>query len=324
MIKFVLKISFAFALVFILSCSEDFNPFGEFRDNYVVTAILKSDTTYQTIFLSHNYLPPDGFDPYSNTVDPSIQGADIRVWIGDSVYVFRDTSVVREDTTRYKTPFYFYYNNQFAIPVNQNIEIEVLLQDGRRLRASSQTPGEITFSDESDVVIPAVGSDLVKFKWNQQAEGSFYSPKLTIRYKKNENGTIVEKLKEVPINYIRKNGIFEPVFPEPSNKSIVIYQLDAITRALNEISEGDPNKQNYSIYQKPVFDLAAFDLNLSRYVSSTNQTFDDLTVTVNESDYTNIEGGLGIFGSYNKATYTTIKFVGSYIQSFGYNLILDE
>jgi virulence-associated protein VapD len=62
-------------------------------------------------------------------------------------------------------------------------------------------------------------------------------------------------------------------------------------------------------------------MNLSRYVSSTNQAFDDLTVTVNEADFTNVEGGLGIFGAYVNKIYDNIQFQENYIESFGYNFI---
>jgi len=274
--------------------------------------------------LSHNYLPPDGFDPYSNTVDPAIAGADIRVWLGDSVYIFSDSSVARIDSSRYGTPFNFYYNTKFKIPPKQNIEVEVLLQNGVRLRAASQAPDEVLFKKQSDVIIPAVNSNLVKFIWAPQVEGTFFSPKLKIRYIQNVNGINVEKLKDVPVKYVQRNGNLEPVFPEPSSSSIIFYQLDAITRALEEISEGDPNKSNYTVHQSLIFDVVAFDLNLSRYVSSTNQPFDDLTVTVNESDYTNIKGGLGIFGSYIKSNYPTIRFLPDYIESFGYKFLFDE
>ncbi len=306
-----------------ISCDDSIDPFGEFQDNYALTCILKSDTTFQIATLSHNYRG-DGFDPFGNTDDPSIIGADIRVWLGDSVYVFRDTSVARIDASRYTTPFNFYYNNKFIIEPNENLEIEVLLQNGRRLKSYSRSPGEIFFDDESDVIIPAVSSELVKFIWNQQDEGSFFSPQLTIRYFQNVNGNTEDKLKIVPIKYAEKNGALIPLFPQPSNKTTIIYELDAISRALEEISDGDPNKDNYTILQSPAFELIAFDLSLSRYVSSTNQTFDDLTVTVNESDFTNVEGGLGVFGSYTKKNYDRIKFQPGYIESFGYNFLFDN
>jgi hypothetical protein len=302
------------------SCSDSFNPIAEFKEDYVLTCIIKSDSSFQIATLSHSY-SGEGNDPALNTEDPSIIGADIRVWIGDSVYVFRDSSIVRTEPSRYGTHFNFYYNNSFIISPNENIEIEALLQNGRRLKASATAPDRIIFNSESDVIIPAVGSNLVRFIWDQQVEGMFFSPQLTIRYKQNEGGMMVEKFKIIPIEYTQQNGEEIPVYPKPSDKTYVNYQLDAISRALEEISESDPEKENYSIYEKPIFTLFAFDMNLSRYVSATNQTFDDLTVTVNESDFTNIEGGLGVFGSYIDKTYDNIIFQKIYIQSFGYNFI---
>lgn len=306
-----------------ISCTEEFEPFGEFRDNYVLTSLLNGDSTYQVAALSHIY-KAESFDPYDNTTDPAIIGADLRVWLGDSVYLFRDSSITRDDTSRYNTHFNFYYNDKLSINVNQIIEVEVLLQNGRRLKSSSKTPGSIIFEDESSVIIPPVGSELVNFSWKAHTEGTFFSPKFYIRYLQNVDGVIVEKLKMVPKKYVEESGSFHPVYPEPSNKINIIYTLDAVTRALDEISDGDPNKQNYTVLQTPLFKLSVFDLSLSRYISSSDQSFDDLTVTVNESDFTNIEGGLGIFGSFLSKNYERIKFQSSYIESFGYNFLLDD
>jgi len=270
-------LSYIFCITLLVySCSDSFNPYGEFREDYVLTCILKSDSSFQIATLSHSYRG-EGNDPSSNTEDPSIIG----------------------EPSRYDTPFHFYYNSNFTVSPFENIEIEAVLQDGIRLKASSRASGNISFTSESDIIIPAAGgSNLVRFFWDQQDEGMFFSPQLAFRYRQNENGNMIEKIKIVPIEYKQQNGEEILIYPEPSNKTNVNYQLDAISKALEEISENDPDKGNYSIYEKPIFTLFAFDMNLSRYVSSTNQAFDDLTVTVNESDYTNIEGGLGVFGSY--------------------------
>jgi hypothetical protein len=319
--KFLILI--IFIVLISISCNDSFDPFGDIQENYALTCILKSDTTFQVAALSHNYRG-NGFDPFGNTDDPSVIGADIRVWLGDSVYVFQDTSISRTDTSRYATPFDFYYNNMFIIEPDENLEIEVLLQNGRRLKAFSKAPGEIFFDNQSAVIIPSVNSELVKFIWNQQVEGTFYSAQLTIRYLQNVNGNSIAKFKKVPIKYVEQNTDLVPIFPQPSNSTTIIYELDAVSRALQEISAGDPNKDNYTILQNPAFELIALDLNLSRYVSSTNQTFDDLTVTVNESDFSNIEGGLGVFGSYTKKNYNRIRFQPGYIESFGYNFLFEN
>ena len=309
-----------FISIFLISCEEDFNPYGEYVEKYAFTCILKSDESSQTATLFKSYRP-DGFDPYTYTTDPSVKGADIRVWYNDSVFVFRDTSVTREDTTRYKTPFSFYYNDKFTVSNRKTIELEVLLPNGRRLRSSSITPGQIVFDNNSEVVIPPVGKNIVQITWNTLDEGTYFYPRLAVRYKQTINGEIVEKVKEMPVQYLNQENGVVPVFPGYSSASTIVYNLDAITKALEEISGGDPDKQNYSVYQRLSFELIAFDLPASRYISSTGGTIDDLTVSVDVADYTNIEGGFGLFASYSKKNYTKLRFLQNYIESFGYNFI---
>jgi hypothetical protein len=319
-----IKLLIISSLVFIfLSCEEDFNPYGEYFERYAFTCILKSDQNYQAATLFRSYRP-DGYDPYTYTEDPSVIGADIRVWYNDSVFVFRDSSVARVDTSRYKTPFKFYYNDEFRVGNRKTIELEVLLPNGKRLRSSSVTPGQIQFDDDSDVIVPAGGKSIIQIIWNTLDDGTFFAPRMAIRYKQNINGEIVDKIKDVPYKYVNQGGIQVPVYPAPSASATIVYDLSAITKTLEEISAGDPNKQNYSILQKIIFSVAAFDIPTSRYVSSTGGTIDDLTVSVDVSDYTNIEGGFGLFGSYSKRDYTRLRFMEDYIESFGYNFIFEN
>jgi hypothetical protein len=319
MIKLRLMIIFI-TIITVVSCNEDFNPYGEFVEKYAFTCILKSDANYQTATLFRSYRP-DGFDPYSYTTDPSVTGADVRIWYNDSVFVFKDSSVARQDTSRYKTPFSFYYNNQFRIENRKTIEMEVLLPNGRRLRSSSITPSQINFDNKSDVTIPAGTKNIIQIFWNSVDEGIFFLPKLSIRYKQNINGEIVNKTKEVPQRYVFQSDEPIPVYPSANSALTVVYDLNAIARTLQEISEGDPQKQNYSIYENLGFEVIAFDIPTTRYISSTGGSVDDLTVSVDVADYTNVEGGFGLFGSYSKRDYTRLRFLQDYIDSFGYNFI---
>jgi hypothetical protein len=311
-----------FSIPVFISCDADFSPYSEFQEKYSLTCILRSDTTFQTAILSHNYLA-DQPDPNSYTNDPSIVGADVRVWYNDSVYVLSDSSETRTDSSRYKEPFRYYYNNHFIINPNEEIEIEVLLPNGRRLYSFSVTPKDIIFSDGSDVIIPPVNSDFVNFIWLASEQGAYFSPKFEIKYLQVVNGIQVLKTIEVPIKYVTRNGNLTPLYPEASNRTNIVYSMESIALTLEKIAEGDPDKQNYSVFQTPLFKLLAFDAALSRYTSSTSQSLDDLTVTLNTADYTNINGGFGIFGSYIKKNYSSIKFQQNFIESFGYNFIFD-
>ena len=199
------------SIPFFISCDAEFSPYAEFKETYSLTCLLRSDTTFQTAVLSHNYLPAQP-DPNSYTNDPSIIGADIRVWYDDSVYVFRDSSETRTDSSRYTGPFRYYYNNDFKISPKENIEIEVLLPNGRRLFASSVTPKAIIFTEGSDVIIPPVNSDFVNFVWIANEQGAYFSPKFEIKYLQIINGTSEIKTIEVPLKYVSENRLMHCIW----------------------------------------------------------------------------------------------------------------
>jgi len=321
--KFFRLMMFILAGLLLISCEEDFNPYGDYVERYAFTCILKNTGNYQAATLFRSYRP-EAFDPNTYTEDPFVAGADIRVWYNDSVFVFSDTSVTRTDTSRYKTPFSFYYNDKFSIGSRKTIELEVLLPNGKRLRSSSVTPAQIIYDDNSDVIIPPGIKSVVQITWNTLDEGTYFSPAMTIRYRQNINGESVEKTKDVPVKYVSQGNGLVAVYPAPSAATNIVFELDAVRRALEEISQGDAQKQNYSVYQNIIFKVAAFDMPASRYLSSTGGTIDDLTVSVDVADYTNIEGGFGLFGSYIVRDYERLRFLENYIESFGYNFIVEN
>lgn len=204
-------------VLFFLSCEENFSPYGQFQEKYILTCVLRGDTTLQTATLSHSYMPDDA-DPLNYNEDPDIVGADIRVWYEDSVYIFKDTTTTRVDTSRYSSPFRYYYNNRFKLLNTRSIKIEVLLQNGRRLRAASVTPAEIVFNSNSSVIIPPVNSDLVQFFWDVLEVGTYFSPRFEIKYLHNVDGIIEKKSIEVPLKYENKDGILSPVYPQSSSR----------------------------------------------------------------------------------------------------------
>lgn len=309
--------------LFFLSCEEDFSPYGEFRENYILTCVLRSDTAYQTATLSRSYFTGTN-DPFDNEIDPSIRFADVRVWYEDSVYVLHDSTSTRTDTSRYKTPESFYVTNRFKITQNKPIEIEVLLQNGRRLKAKSVTPKDILFTNLSDVLIPPVYGNIISIYWSNGNTNGFYLPKLFIRYTKRVGNISTLHHHEVPIRYTLLNGTEHPVYPQPSNQLAIVFNMHVISRALNEIKMLQDENVKISIHEKLEVKVAVLDENLTRYASSTSKTFDDLTVRVNETDYTNINGGLGIFGSFLVKEYDRLRFQENYIKSLGLTFLKDN
>ncbi len=302
----------------IASCNENLNPFGEQKEVYVLNCVLKQNSNFQSAYLSQGYFV-DNFDPYSDTLDHTLDNSHIRIWFEDSVKIFSDTLLYSESTNSNITS---YFHNDFSLTPNTDYEIEAVFNDGRKLRAKTTTPKTIRFLGTSDKIIPPEESNNVSVRWITVDEQSYIASRFTFLYYKNENGTDVKYVKEVPRAVILVDGQHQPFYPEPASTNGITVQMNAFDFALNEISEGDPNKANYTILAF-VLELLVYDRNLSSYYASKTELGEGFSISVNSTDYTNIEGGKGIFGSFIQQRYA-IKFTHDYIRSFGYTPGLKE
>ena len=305
-------IIFCSALFF--SCNENFSPFDEYQERYIFDCILRGDTTLQVATVARTYTT-GGFDPYQNTEDPFISGADMRIWYKDSVYRFYDTSIVRQDTSRYKSPMNIYLNRRFKVEPDESIELEVMLPNGRRLKSSTKTAGKVTFSDSSAIFISSE-EKYVNIFWVSTSIGNYFQTKFKIIYYKKEGDQNTRYEKEIPLKY--ENNL--PVPFTPSKMPLVSIDINTIKQAFREIAGDDPNKASYSILIHPEFTVASFDDALCKYYSTSTETFSSLTITLDETDYSNIQGGYGIFSSFTSTKYQQLKFADELITSFGYKI----
>ncbi len=306
----------------IISCDDQVNPKTDFKEVYALNCVIKGDTSYQVVTISRSY-DVNGYDPMTNTSDPFITGATVKVFYNDSVFVFRDTSVARTDDPRYTSPIHFYYNQKLRPQETNPISIQAVLPDGKVLTANSQTYSlNLFYFNNGSSVIPAEGlfNYGVQFNWNYLVETNvsdaifYYAPELTILYAKIVNGARVEMQKKVPMYYANDQLPLYP--PVQANINSIRFENDAIDKAMAEISQDDANKQNY-IIEKATFRLFVLDKNLAVYYAAQKTFLDEFSIRFNQPDFTNINGGLGIFGTYNvKQLDLSIK--DSYILSFGY------
>jgi hypothetical protein len=308
-VLFVITITMTSLLV--SSCEESFSPKADFQEKYILYCIINIDSSKQTATLLKSY-DVDGFNPYLNTESSFVSDAEIMIRQKDQVFFMMDTSAVIEGVSRYRSPIDFYYLENFSTLINDSIEIVATLPTGKKLYGIAKAPDRITFDGTSDRILPPAEKNLFTFLWDGPTSSRWYLPKLQFYYTLNG----VTKTKEIPITYKLENGIWNPVYPAISNTNYVNFTVAALDSVFKEISEGDPNKSDYKILGAKL-SLLVFNESLSNYYSTTNGFLDDFTIILDESDYTNIDGGLGIFGIYRQQQ-TGAVFTEAYIQSFGY------
>lgn len=92
----------------------------------------------------------------------------------------------------------------------------------------------------------------------------------------------------------------------------------ALSIGMNQISEGIDDKSRINIVNA-CFEIKLCDLMLGTY-SSAAQTFEDeFDIRISETNFTNINGGFGIFGTYISETFDLL-LTPEYVNSFGYKL----
>lgn len=312
--------TFIISLSFILySCEQNVDPKAPFRERYIFNLIIRGDTSYQIATLTTNYTVA-GIDPYENQVDPSIKNADIRIWYKDEVYKMRDTTISRQDTSRYKSPLNFYYLTNFK-PVSETpVDIKVELNNGRILTAFTKIPSKLNI-DSVDLNIPSDDKPNFSYVWKNNLEGNYYSYRFRFFYTVNEGNKVIWYIKEVPLTYIKSGDKYNPFFPTISKNTAVFYDNSSLDSAMVQISKDDWDKSKYEI-KRAEFEVLIFDKPLSDYYSSTHGYLDDYSIRVDESDYTNINGGYGIFASYLNQK-IVVKFKEKYVRAFGYKYGFD-
>jgi hypothetical protein len=313
--KYILILTLLALSLINYSCDQSINPNAPFRERFILNGIIKSDTSYQIVTLTHSY-QPDGLSPLDYTDDPAIKNADVNIYYDNKLYRMRDTVVARVNSSRYSDSVKYYYNPDLKPGPGKVVEIDALLPNGLLLQSESMTPPvpDFGFFDyKNDKLIPPSFGTTLKINW--QGIGNFlYAPHIAIDY--YVKGDTLPHQQEVPLFYYSDGGNLKPVYPTPIRKTFLELDLETINQALNEIPSGGRPKSDYSITDMK-FELLIYDEYLSTYYSSVKQGLDGFTVKLDNPDYSNIKGGLGIFGSYIKTSYT-IGFKPSFLQSLGF------
>lgn len=311
----------AVSSILFLSCEENFSPKGEFEQKYALTCVIRGDTALQVAAIYGNY-NVEGYDPSVFDGNTAYDGADIRLWYQDTVYVFKDSVVSNPNLPDSNFRFYYLDNFKPEAP-GEPMEIEAMLKNGKRLRASCETPSRLLFDlNETSNTIPAVNTPTVNIFWKTEDVNNFYIARIKVKYIQNVNGINVHRWLELPKRLLRNDDNEIPIYPTPSKIYSISYDQDAIDFAMRSISDNVPNKNSITLSTLAIIEVLSLEENLTRYYSSTLED-NNYTVRVNETDYSNVEGGFGIFGSLNKST-KKISLLASYIESFGYNVLYEN
>ncbi len=319
--------------LYVASCKNDFNINGPVEDVYMFNCILRNDTSVQYALISKNYFTDNGTVPAPNSIEQNIKGFIIKIYTNDSVFVMRDTTIQVAYSGNINQVNCYYVKNLIMNP-GQVIRIEAAGPDGNILKSTIQVPqiSYVNFSPNfPQIYRPADPKEFLPgyqtkpyYSWNwvgatEESTTILSLPQLEVYYKKYDAGTLVDKKVLIPLvlyYIIDKDGNVIPVQVDLSFNRSCITSLEAVNKVMQDISGNDPYKENY-IITKVVFSVISLDPVLTKYYSANNTYSESFTVKLRQTDFSNIEGGKGLFGIYYKFA-NPLVVDSFYVKSFGY------
>jgi hypothetical protein len=220
-----------------------------------------------------------------------------------------------------------YYVKNLIMNPGKVIRIEAAAPDGNTVKSTILVP-HISYNNDLSKNFPPMDSMGYQTKpnyvwnWNSATDANttiLCLPQLEVYYKKYEDGTWVDKKILIPLVYyytIGEDGGLTPVSVEFSFNDYCATTLEAVNKTMQDISGNDPNKENY-IITKVVFSVSSLDPILTKYYSANNTYPENFTVKLRQTDFSNIEGGKGVFGIYYKFS-NPLVVDSFYVKSFGY------
>ena len=310
-------------------CEDSFNPKVPVRDEYVLQCFIEATAgrpSSRVIALLARVYDVNGFDPSVNTTDPSVAGAALTLRLNGPGYLMKDTLRFNRDSVRYGSKQLYYRVNMPLPAPTDPISISARLADGTILSAQTVAPPVRVVTASFDfphgittkMNFPPGTPPSLTLSWEGDAaiEPHLFFPQLLISYSKVEDSVEVLGTMAVPLRYVAGPNGPTAFFPSYTMENSLTIDFAAIDSAMASISAGDPQKSRYGVHTA-LFNLLEYDTPLSKYYSSVHGSLDQFSIRVDQPVYSNVGGGIGIFGTYfiNR---TQFDFDYAYVRSFGY------
>jgi len=289
-----------------MACNESFNPDGPYDRKLVVYAVLsnQNDTQYVRVYASY---PPMSNPSYAQT-DDQVTDAQVTIARGGTIYQFHDTTVTRSSPSRYLTPVYLHVAYGFPIAQATRYSLTVNSPTWGKASASivSLYRGGMYVSNTTGLTNPrpsAVVSVRVAPGFNCAA----YIVRMFFDYVVHDAGQQSAGRVEVPLALqAGSSGPDAYIYPAPilrghgsvtdtPGEEVVIFSSEVSRRAADDLRARYPG--DTVRFSDAILYLTQMDSVLYSYYNVINGFPGSGALRLDEPDYSNIRGGLGIFAS---------------------------
>lgn len=316
MIKRITKILIITATMILISCDDNITYKAEFEEEPVLYCIIDAENKDQYAIVKKT------FDD-----NVSVEGNYVRNVQISLTTQYQTVPLLEKEGDGIIFPEYYYQTNGFQPASGNNLSIRAILPDNSELTSTITLPQFSLFffevpNEAPELNIPLeldLATDFV-LRWNikKTTENLAFLIVMYIDYSILEGDSEKINRIEIPLEYVSDGNDLVPLYTTVTNDNFQILSQKSIDILFEKISEGDDEKNKYTILGGEV-QLYILEENLSRYFASTETFKNSYSVKVYETIISNINGGKGVFGAYVKRT-LPIRISPSYIRSFGYSV----
>lgn len=307
------RVLYAILVVLFLAggCETDFDPRGAFLDRLVVYAVLTPINQEHYVRLSSTYDPP-GFNPLDFVQNIQVSTATVSIAVDTTVIALRDTVVSRDDLGRYTDSISAFVASPLTIQRGKNYILTVNSPTYGVLIGSTLVPkaGQIEIDNDSrfSLTSPAAATRDILISAIPYASAEGHMVRVFIEYELPVANPGVIVTAEVPLEITdyRDCTTYSAAYPRArrrelnSSREIWRFALENYRRILIRILK--ENEGMIIAFKRIYVELVQTDEHLYKYYSVVNGFQDQFSIRVDQPNYTNIQRGLGVFGSFTSDT----------------------
>lgn len=278
------------ALLFLITtsgCKESFDPNGPYTDRLVVYGVFTSQSDTQFVRVYRTFPQP------GSTVSTDVLDASVIVTQGATTFSFRDTTVV--DSLAGPSP----------VRLRAHVAYGMRLEAGQRYTLTVRSPSVGNASAHATALYRGSlitetnvrGDITVRVTLGENARAYIVRMYLDYRIRPDTSTHRIE----IPERIFTPTG--EKIYPRPIAREFtsVGFTSAALSAIVSELRRQHPG--NTILPLRTVFILTQLDESLYAYYSTANHFPGSGTIRLDEPDFTNIQGGFGVFGMLSQTTY---------------------
>jgi hypothetical protein len=289
-------------LLTLLGCEETFNPKAAFEEQLVLCSVLttRSDSQFVRVYTTYN---PSGHNPLESSADTYVRNALVKLTVDSITTTLPSVDIKRTDKTRYTDDIIAYVAYPHALQPGKTYKLNVTSDKGNA-EAAVSVPGRGEVSANNPYVLksPDKYEEDVSSRIRLSSSTHGYLVRIILEFETRLASLVTRHREEIPSAVYTGGGsslqFVYPILTRRNTSPFVSSELASFGLDAYKIFLVDLKSRYGAItLTGATYILTQVDRSLYTYYNLANGFQDPYSIRTDLPDYTNVQGGMGIFGA---------------------------